>query len=220
MSTPGAASPIASGAAWSALLLAMSAACSDGRPSSPSVDGGGAASDAGDGSADGSERRDAASTSDAEGDVCATWTPAVPFEPCNIPPAMRGGPLVLDRPGAYRYDTDEGLLQDATGAAVDHSTMVIDGVRLVSAEIIRVESGVTLRAAGALPLLLVSWSSIEVGQGASGVATIDVSSHSQRGPGAGADPSACGAGAGGEGGAELSGGGGGGGGGFGASGGR
>ncbi|HWM84385.1 MAG TPA: hypothetical protein VNO33_01080 [Kofleriaceae bacterium] len=149
-------------------------------------------------------------------DICATWDPAVPFEPCDIPVEERGGPLILDQLGLHFYNTDDGTLTHAQAGEIENTSRVVDGIRLVSAERIEIRPGATLRGEGSLPLVLASWSTIDVAHdaenGTNGV--VDGSSTINLGGGDGADPGACAVGAGIDGNVSTLGGGGAGGGGF------
>jgi len=138
---------------------------------------------------------------------CTTW-PYTPehFDPCAIPPPS--GELVLT-PGLWFYDTNSGALTDPNSDATFPASSLqaqAEGpeVRVLSADTIIVESGAALFASGKRPLILVSWSTIEVD------GTIDVTS---RNPfaGAGSDPTSCLAASRGEDNSEGAGGGGGGG---------
>jgi hypothetical protein len=147
----------------------------------------------------------------ADAGPCADWarTPSL-FDPCQDI-TQEDGDLVLSLTGTYLYDTDTGTLTDPQGGAVPHVNSIVGSARAVVAGRFVLGVTSTLRAIGARPLLIVSWSAIQVS------GTIDVSSSPVTGRGAGANALECtGAGIGTT---NLSGGGGGGGGGFGASGG-
>jgi hypothetical protein len=79
---------------------------------------------------------------------------------CALPDP--GAPLDLDGDGAYIYDTDDGTLTDPDGKAIDHPSVVIDGVRVVSIDGLTLRASATLRPAGALPLMIASFDSITV----------------------------------------------------------
>jgi hypothetical protein len=153
---------------------------------------------------------------DAGPDICADWEPAFPFEPCDIPVDERGSPLILAGAGIYTYDTDSGELAVPGGGRMEPVADEVDGIRRVHAELIQIDAGTILKVRGSKPLLLASWSLIEIR------GEIDLTSSKDGGNGAGANPQVCldaqfppGAGS-----NNLNGGGGGGGGGFGGRGGQ
>jgi hypothetical protein len=121
-------------------------------------------------------------------DPCRDWTP-VPshFDPCEIVDPEGG--LTLDMPGTYTYDTNSGTLRDPANAIVPHAHEVLmtpePDIRLVSVDSFTLGPDSTLRATGAIPLLIASWSTITVD------GTIDVSSGTTIGPGAGANTGTC-----------------------------
>jgi hypothetical protein len=149
-------------------------------------DGGVQVPDAAPGAPDASPS-DAMVATDAGVLPCTQWEPRpAHFEPCDIP--VPGPPLVLDQAGEYIYDTDSGVLTAPGGAAETPATTILAGspeVRLVSVENLFISAGARLRAVGARPLLLASWSEIVV------AGEIDVSSRSgSRGAGANTGPCA------------------------------
>lgn len=153
-----------------------------------------------DGSADGALLIDA----DVE---CSTWS-YMPehFDPCEIAPP--DGSLVLT-PGSWTYDTNSGALTDPSfDASFPASTLLAQTggpeVRVLSADSIVVQAGAELRATGKRPLILVSWSTLEV----DGI--LDVTGRPVI-AGAGSDPTDCPAATPGEDNADGAGGGGGGG---------
>lgn len=99
---------------------------------------------------------DAAPVLDA-GPMCWTFDPEH-FGPCF--PPKPDGPLDLDQAGVYLYDTGTGILTAPGGGAIPHqSTELINtmqNVRVVSVSRFELRSQVTLRAIGALPLLIAS----------------------------------------------------------------
>ena len=70
------------------------------------------------------------------------------------------GALDLDQTGTYLYDTDTGTLTAPGGAVIPHQSIELINVqqnaRLVSVARLEVRSQVTLRAHGALPLIVAS----------------------------------------------------------------
>lgn len=112
---------------------------------------------------------------------CDAWN-AQHFEPCQL--ASPSACLDLELAGSYVYDSDTRTLTDPSGAVIAHtSTDMTDSV-LVSVDCLRVGVSSTLRAIGTRPLIVASWSTIEI------TGLVDVSS-STSGAGAGANASAC-----------------------------
>jgi hypothetical protein len=115
---------------------------------------------------------------------CESWrdTAARLFDPCAMPEP--GEELVLAQDGAWSYDTTTGTLAGPDDPDQAHVSALIeqtDGtmVRVISAESLIMEEGVDLRVIGDHPLLIASWSTIDMD------AVIDVSSTpGQRGAGA------------------------------------
>ena len=142
---------------------------------------------------------------------CAGWSPKG-FDPCAL-----GTPLgAIDlSAGVFNFDTETGVLYNAIHAQVASSSITLtqsDGstVRVLAAEAFTLEASATLSVTGHLPLLLVSWSSLQI------TGTLDASSHRGDLVGAGGDATAESCAGGGQPGAKAttSGSGGGGGGGF------
>jgi hypothetical protein len=113
-------------------------------------------------------------------ELCGTWG-AVHFDPCTIVAPL--GPLVLA--GANTYDTTNGILVTPAGE-IATATQLLSTARLISVSAFTLSPGATLRVTGARPLVIASWSTIEV------AGAIDASS-GYAGDGAGANPKACGA---------------------------
>jgi hypothetical protein len=141
---------------------------------------------------------------------CEQWRPRH-FDPCDF---LQSGAIVLEAPGAYIYDTDQGTLSSPEGKPIDHARHFVFATgkptqRMVFADRITIEAGATLRVIGALPLLLAAYETIVVH------GKLDAGSSVGAG-GAGADPPppSCGAHAATPGSSSDAGGGGGGGGGF------
>ncbi len=137
---------------------------------------------------------------DAPPDVCLSWNPGIPFEPCDILPGDRGGELILDQTGTYNYNTNDGTLSPPGGGTpIEHQFQELqiqgNAVHLVSAAAFRIEANAILRVQGSIPLLIASWSEIEI------EGEIDASSEGGS-SGANANPSDCGGSTGGNGGLE------------------
>lgn len=157
-----------------------------------------------------------------EGDLtpleeCEDWSPRH-FDACALP--YPGDSLELSAPGTFLFDTDTGALVDPLGQTLAPPSALVEqeggpGVRVLSVRGLVVGEQATLRLVGGPPLVVASWSTIEV------LGEIDASSHTDSGRGAGSEPAACESHAPEEGADSFwSGGGGGGGAGFGESGGR
>lgn len=134
-----------------------------------------------------------ADTADADPDrvdadpQCDNWSYApAHFAPCSISTPLDG--LILGS-GDWAYDTDTGALTDPQmNMTFPPSGLVVQNngveLRLVTASYMEIQAGAILRATGARPLALVSWSDTIID------GTIDVSSAAGF-PGAGADPVVC-----------------------------
>jgi hypothetical protein len=118
-------------------------------------------------------------------DGCEEWTPRpTHFDPCDLP--APSALLDLNAIGDYVYDTDQGTLHYGL-LPIAHASVELPGtppVRAISVSGLRVSNVSRLRVVGSRPLLVASWSTIEVN------GTIDVSS-TPTGSGAGADTGAC-----------------------------
>ena len=149
-----------------------------------SFEGGGPTADSRDGSVGDGGGRDDSGGGDAS-DVCSTWDPAAPFDPCEV--SGPGGDLELLEDGTYFYDTDTDVLTFEDGPPIPHQAELIAGdtIRVVVAGHLEIGDKATLRATGGLPLLFVVWGRADV------IGTIDVSSSEAGRNGAGADPIAC-----------------------------
>lgn len=154
--------------------------------------------------------------------LCLSWVPApAHFDPCKIP--LPDGALTLNEAGTWIYDTDSGTLLDPSGATSSPQSMMMTQpsgakVRLISVSGFGVGSSAILRVIGSVPMLVASWSVINID------GTIDVSSSrdvttGDTSMGAGANAAACASHAATKGNEDYGEGGGGGGGGFGAAGG-
>ncbi|HEU5059379.1 MAG TPA: hypothetical protein VFU21_22755 [Kofleriaceae bacterium] len=119
------------------------------------------------------------------GEVCSTWDPAAPFEPCEISP--RGGDLELLEDGTYLYDTTSDQLTFEGGDEIPHDSQLIAGdtIRVLSARHLEVGALAKLRVTGTLPLILVVWDRADL------LGTLDVSSSEVASDGAGANPDVC-----------------------------
>jgi hypothetical protein len=109
---------------------------------------------------------------------------SVHFDACNITPPSNG--LVLDGGGIYSLDTDSGLLEDPDGDAIAHAFLRFNGHYLISVDSFTIASGNRLRVTGNDPLIIASWSTIDIS------GAIDASSSRLTDDGAGADPVGCG----------------------------
>ncbi len=139
---------------------------------------------------------------------CMTWPAPAHFMPCMIDEPTES--LTID--GAFTYDTTTGTLS-GPGSPPNPLNKVVDGSMLISVVSFTVTSGGTLRVIGDKPLIVASWTTIDI-DGA-----IDVGSNATD-LGAGANTGNCAAHLPARGGNSGGGGGGSGGGGFGAAGGR
>ncbi len=142
---------------------------------------------------------------------CTQWTEPTHFAPCDIPQPTAA--LELTMAGVYTYDTDSGTLTDPSTATSTPTNQPIGSAILISVDKLTIASGTTLRVVGAAPLIVASWTEIEID------GTIDAGSTALA-AGAGANPTECGLHAPTVGTAAAGGGGGGGGGGFQAAGGN
>ena len=147
---------------------------------------------------------------DAEPDLCTTWQPAAPFDPCEAD--ERETELVLGGSVTYTFDTTDGTWTASAGDPPALAGQLIAGgeIRLLSVARFEMGEDAVLRLVGDVPLIIASWGVIEM-RGRS-----DASS-SPAGDGAGANHADCPTNL--VGGANVAGGGGGGGGGFGLAGG-
>jgi len=147
---------------------------------------------------------------------CAEWS-ARHFDPCALPHPSSG--LDLQTAGTYLYDTDTGVLTDPLGGTQNPPSVLLaqssgPDARVLSIADLTVGEQAALRVVGSAPLIVASWSTIDV------LGSIDASSRSDESRGAGSNPEACQSHAPSDGGDSIfSGGGGGGGAGFGSGGG-
>lgn len=148
-------------------------------------------------------------TTQPDGARCTGWTPRH-FDACTIPDPT--GPMMLTTAGVYAYDTTLGTLSGPGGVAISHASQIVAAGRVISVDAFEVGPGVTLRVTGPQPLIVASWSTVQI------AGTIDASSTALV-AGGGSNPAACAThaalpgtnnagGAGGGGGGSLSGGGG------------
>ncbi|HEY8141634.1 MAG TPA: hypothetical protein VIG06_03150 [Kofleriaceae bacterium] len=165
-----------SGWVLAGVVLAAAGGCS--------FDGGGPTAGSRDGSVDDGGGGDDSGGGDAS-DVCSTWDPAAPFDPCEV--SGPGGDLELLEDGTYFYDTDTDVLTFEDGPPIPHQAELIAGdtIRVVIAGHLEIGEMATLRPTGDLPLLLVVWGRADL------IGTIDVSSSDAGRDGAGANPIAC-----------------------------
>lgn len=121
-------------------------------------------------------------------EICTTWN-ARHFTPCAIP--APGPAVTLPAGSTITYDTDlPGFVEDppADPPALALAQGGAEAV-LISVESLTIPAGTTLRAIGARPLVIASWSTISI----DGV--LDVGSSTADGRiGAGANPTICGVG--------------------------
>jgi hypothetical protein len=107
--------------------------------------------------------------------VCLTWTPKpVHFDPCTIPAPTAGLTLTT---GTWTYNTDSNVLTSPSGATSNPTSAVVTSgvqLRVVSVQLLSVPAGSTLRAVGALPLLIASWSTTQI------AGTVDVPRNGER----------------------------------------
>jgi hypothetical protein len=101
------------------------------------------------------ERQDDGGTPDGESFDCTAWTPPRHFMPCDIPEPTGG--LTID--GAATYNTTTGEL---TGAGASPPSQVVNGSMLISVSSFTVTAGGTLRVIGDKPLIVASWTTIEI----------------------------------------------------------
>lgn len=120
---------------------------------------------------------------DAVSDCEWPFAPAA-FDPCADVP-NESDALVLNLPGVYSYDTDTGVLTDPSAAQVVHASVLLNSGRAIVAGNFQIGANTVLRPEGTRPLLIVSWSNIQV----EGI--IDVSSSQTGAPGAGSNPGIC-----------------------------
>jgi hypothetical protein len=95
--------------------------------------------------------------------------PCSEFDSAHFNACLLGTPsagIDLSTAGTYVYNTDDGTLEDPQGLFITHQSEVldVDGVatRIVSIESLKVGTEVTLGGRGSLPLVVASWSSIEI----------------------------------------------------------
>ncbi len=141
---------------------------------------------------------------------CTQWAAPAHFMPCDIPQPV--GALELTE-GLYTFHTDTGVLDDPAGAPITVATQTIASGMLISVDKLTIETGSSLRVLGPVPMIVASWTDIEVR------GDLDAGSTALA-AGAGANPTECGLHAPTDGTAAGAGGGGGGGGGFQAAGGN
>ena len=112
---------------------------------------------------------------------CSIWTGAPRhFTPCDLP--APSGALALDGAGEYVYNTADGTLTGPGGAPAVASKLVAAG-RVISVESLAIGPSATLRVTGSQPLIVASWSTIDVR------GTIDAGSSTSAG--AGTNPTEC-----------------------------
>jgi hypothetical protein len=120
-------------------------------------------------------------TTQPDGARCTGWTPRH-FDACTIPDPT--GPVALTAAGVYAYDTTLGTLTGPGGVAITHASQIVAAGRVISVDAFEVGPGVTLRVTGPHPLIVASWSTIQI------AGTIDVASTTLA-AGGGSNPAAC-----------------------------
>ena len=91
---------------------------------------------------------------------CTQWTPKPQhFEPCDIPQPTESLELTM---GIYTYNTDNGVLTDPVGGTSTPTNQMIASGMLISVDNLTIATGSTLRVIGAAPLIVASWTDIEV----------------------------------------------------------
>jgi len=123
-------------------------------------------------------------TPDGEDPLCAPWPSRGGHlkDPCDVAP--KGSWQISDAGGTY--NTDDGMFFD--GTKPNSKLVAMPGslqMRVVSVNSFGVAGGASLRVVGQFPLLVLSWSTIDV------AGTIDVSSQRASGRGAGANLAGC-----------------------------
>jgi hypothetical protein len=113
--------------------------------------------------------------------ACEAWPQPAHFDPCAIPPPI--GALDLTT-GIYTFHTDTGVLDDPAGGTIAVATADATTGKLISVEKLTIGDGATLRVIGDKPLVVASWTDIEIR------GTIDASSTATE-LGAGANPTDC-----------------------------
>ncbi len=114
---------------------------------------------------------------------CTLWTPTPRhFDPCAIP--QPAGPLTLDMAGTYTLDTATGMVTNPMGATSTPSSTTVASGFLLSVTQVSIAAGSTLRVVGDQPLIVASWTDIDV------AGAIDAGSTAAA-PGPGANPADC-----------------------------
>jgi hypothetical protein len=120
--------------------------------------------------------------------LCEDWNPQH-FDPCALPPPVDQLDLNMDG-SPWAYDTDTGILTDASGTPSTPPSFVSDQVsggmlRVISANHFGLESAARLRVTGSIPLLIAAFADITI------AGTLDASSHGRGEDGPGANPALC-----------------------------
>ncbi len=115
-----------------------------------------------------------------DGDPCTSFG-SRHFDACSIPDPM--GPMSMPGPGTYIYNTSDGTLLDLANNPSTPPNMLVgtagSEMRVVSVESFSLPDGAILRVKGNYPLVIASWSTIDLG------GRIEANSTSlERGPGA------------------------------------
>jgi len=91
---------------------------------------------------------------------CTQWTTTPQhFAPCDIPQPT--GALELAS-GIYTYDTDTGVLTDPANGTSTPTNQTIASGMLISVDNFTIATGASLRVVGTAPLIVASWTAIEV----------------------------------------------------------
>jgi len=118
--------------------------------------------------------------------TCWTWAVSV-FDPCDTNP---GGDIVIGG-GTWTYDTDTGVMHSPNGDETTPSNNLVaqtlgPTARMITASSITISEDGKLRVVGSRPLIIASWSTLDV------LGTIDASSRvDEPFSGAGSEPTMC-----------------------------
>lgn len=93
------------------------------------------------------------------GDPCMSFG-SRHFMACSIPRPT--GPMTLDVPGQYVFDTSNGTLVDMLGVSTTPPGMMVGDVRVVSVESLAISGTSSLRVRGPVPLVIAVWSTAEI----------------------------------------------------------
>lgn len=106
---------------------------------------------------------DAAPADDAEGTPDAAEAidgGCIGFSAAHVPDSCSfgqpGGPLHLNQPGQWQYDTSSGLISRPTGGTFELVRETVDGIPAVWLRELIIDEGATLRATGPTPLFIIA----------------------------------------------------------------